>query len=577
MVAVGASAYYRAATFFRLMISAPAIVVPVARRQGAGQSRRRMLALALLSCGIVLAFVLPTPISVYNDPTFQLKALQQYRAGASPTFNTLVMAGPRELSRDTQTWISTWPPGMGTLLLPLLRAGLGIGGALRALAAAAFIVGSLGWAWWISLFDLPRWLQGILVLGWPCVRYANNPLFQYYTESLTYALAPWLLVGAVWLAAQMKKDLNGPRAAGALALGVGLGAAYWLKYSAVFVSVGLLMFFCCRWLRARGDVGSRTSVLLVLVALVPFITLVAGLNLLNRHMGASANYVSETAAVNLSWRNAVDALGFLPLAMADLDSALQYVFFKPSRPLPFDPVWLRILALPVALLILWILLRRRSDDPAVGASRWVTFATMAAIFAVWTLSGTGASHEARHIAAAAMAMVPALLAEARLIWRRAWWLRSAILLVTVVFVFLPMLYGAATVVGKWRRVPRNYETSGPGLYHPSLASLNESATLRILLQDYSPAQDVWYAPDGVTALFLPGRMVIRQADFQPLERLRSEVFRTAVPLRVLVLLPRHFEQDGKGIAIRSSFVQAKQWRKLEVPGCDYIRWAAELQ
>ncbi len=150
------------------------------------------------------------------------------------------------------------------------------------------------------------------------------------------------------------------------------------------------------------------------------------------------------------------------------------------------------------------------------------------------------------------------------------------LLVTIVFVFAPMLYGAVSVVGKWHRVPRNYETTGPRLYHPSLANRDESATVKALLQDYSPGKDVWYAPDGITALFLPRRMVIRQADFQPLEQLRREVFRTSVPLRVLVLLPRHFEQNAKGIAIRSSFVQAKRWEKVEIPGCNYIRWAAEL-
>ena len=551
------------------MISTPAAAVSgaLSRPRCEPSARRtRLLSLALLSCGIVLAFAVPTPITVYNDPTMQLKALQQYRAGISPNFNTVVTASPSELSGNSQSWISTWPPGMGLLLLPLLCTGLTIATALRVLAAAAFVVGSVGWAWWTSLFDLPRWLAAIVVVGWPCLRYANNPLFQYYTESLTYALAPWLLVGAVWLAAQMKQDLTGPRAAGALGLGIGLGAAYWLKYSAVFVSAGLVLFLgCCCFRDRRRAVSFKASVVLLLAALIPFVALVAGLNLLNRHMGASANYVTETARLNISWHSAVDALGFLPLAMADADSALQYLFFKPSRLVPFDPVWLRIVALPEAGLILWIVLRRRTDDLALRASRWVALAAIAVIFAVWTLSGAGASHEARHIAAAAMALVPALLAESRLLWRKPRWFRAVLLLVTLVFVFAPMLYGAASVVGKWRRVPRNYETTGPGLYHPSLANRDESATLKALLQDYSAAKDVWYVPDGITSLFLPGRMLIRQADFQSLEHLRGEVFKTSVPLRVLVLLPSHFEQNGKGIAIRSSFVQAKKWEKIEYP------------
>jgi len=287
------------------MISAPATAAVPGNTLGKSQ-RYRLLGLALLSCGIVLAFSLRTPITVYNDPTFQLKALEQYQAGTSPNFNTLVSANPGELSRSSATWISTWPPGMGMLLLPLLRIGLSLGSAIHVLAAAAFIIGSMGWARWISLFRLPLWLQAILALGFPCVRYANNPLFQYYTESLSYAVVPWLLVGAVWLGAEMKNDLTGARAVGALTLGVGLGAAYGLKYSAVFVSSGLVMFLGSRWWRMRTRASHKPSLLWMLGVLVPFVALVAGLNLVNRQMGATANYASETARLSLSWQNAVD-------------------------------------------------------------------------------------------------------------------------------------------------------------------------------------------------------------------------------------------------------------------------------
>jgi len=533
--------------------------------------------LTLLSCAAVLGLALPTPITVYNDPTAQLKALQQYLAGTSPNFNTLVAAKADDLSRNEARWVSTWAPGMGMLLLPLLRLGLGMSSALRILAAAAFVIGSLGWVRWLLLFDLPQWLLVTLAVGWPWMRYANNPLFQYYTESLTYAIAPWLLVGAVWLARRMEAGVTLQTVLGALCVGLGFGVAYWLKYSGVFLAAGLCAFLCIRGWRQRNSFSRsiRTFAIGLIVA-VPFLLLVAGLNALNRSMGASANYVVETAGRNLSWRNVVDTMGFVPLAMADADSALQYIFFKPSRPQPFDPVWLRVCALPVAILTLWLVFRRRTTDPSLGAARWALLITLCAIFGVWSFS-RGINHEARHIAAPAMALVPAVLAEGILVSQRGRLARKLLLIAAIGFIFAPLAYGAASVIAKSRRVPHGYQTTGVGLYHPALAISNESASLAELLKDYSPDRDVWYAPDGLTALFMPGRMMVRQADFESLEHLRGEVFKTSVPLRVLVLLPRHFEQNGKGVAIRSSFVQAERWEKLEIPGCDDIRWAAELE
>ncbi|HYA95545.1 MAG TPA: hypothetical protein VEC95_04665 [Terriglobales bacterium] len=104
------------------MISAPATAAVPGNTLGKSQ-RYRLLGLALLSCGIVLAFSLRTPITVYNDPTFQLKALEQYQAGTSPNFNTLVSANPGELSRSSATWIALGRPGWGCCCCPCCASG----------------------------------------------------------------------------------------------------------------------------------------------------------------------------------------------------------------------------------------------------------------------------------------------------------------------------------------------------------------------------------------------------------------------------------------------------------------------
>ena len=189
------------------------------------------------------------PQGLYLDPTVQLRALQEYVAGQSPTFNTLVVPAPDDLARDHREWVIWWPPGMGVLLLPLLSAGIPLAIAVRVLAAFCYLCDSVGWALWCAEFRMPRPLSLALAAALPLSHFATTPLFQYYTESFNWAFVPWILLGSLALARLWHKAPQSRLLPGGVLLGSILGFLYWLKYSVVFVTGGVVLFFA--WLTWR--------------------------------------------------------------------------------------------------------------------------------------------------------------------------------------------------------------------------------------------------------------------------------------------------------------------------------------
>jgi hypothetical protein len=188
----------------------------------------RVVVVSLAAVLVVALLTWHTPQSVYMDPAWQLNALRQYVSGQSPNFNTLVQADPQDLSRDHLEWVSQWPPLMGLIILALTRAGISMLLGVRMLALAGLAVGAVGWGLWAERFAVPRWVVYGIAAGTPFVRYANSPVFSYYTEGLAFAMAPWMLLCAERLVRRWALPT-------AVATGVLFGAAYWAKYSLAFV------------------------------------------------------------------------------------------------------------------------------------------------------------------------------------------------------------------------------------------------------------------------------------------------------------------------------------------------------
>jgi hypothetical protein len=486
--------------------------------------------LAVSSALLIVALTWHSPQLMYSDPAWQFKALQQHLAGQSPTFNTLVQPDAADLSRNRYQWISHWPILMGLIVWGLAKCGTGILMAIRILAIAGFVTGAAGWAVWAARFELPDWLLYSIAAGMPFIRYGNNALFTYSAEGLAFALGPWLLVLSVQLASRWSVSL-------ALTAGIVLGAAYWAKYSLAIASLGALLFLFWR-VRWKS-----------LWTAVPCISLILALNLLNRVMGGISSLVTENPLrVDLNWRGVISPFAFVPLAMADLDSLLHYLLLSPGHPLAQAEVVIYAIALPGTLLLLFLLRPKRSEE-WLGVT--LAIVSMISLGALW-LTARSVSFEARHLATAALGLIPVAAASAYRRWpamsRTG---RLTITIAAVVYLAVPVAYGAASVIGKRTRI-----------LPPAIGAL--------------PHADVLYLPNPVAALQVDGREIITWADFEPEWMLKGQAYRTSVPMHVALLLPPHFEQNGKADIIRSSFSQARGWTFEGTSGTYHV-WVAELK
>jgi len=101
--------------------------------------------------------------------------------------------------------------------------------------------------------------------------------------------------------------------------------------------------------------------------------------------------------------------------------------------------------------------------------------------------------------------------------------------------------------------------------------------VRERLLSRTPVDGIWYVPDSISALDLPGRLITDDADFQSLDELKAARYMTSRSLQIRALLIEKFAHDGKGDAIRASFQHVGQWHMELVPGSDYQLWTADLK
>jgi hypothetical protein len=145
----------------------------------------------------------------------------------------------------------------------------------------------------------------------------------------------------------------------------------------------------------------------------------------------------------------------------------------------------------------------------------------------------------------------------------------------LIYIVIPLIYGPISVVGKVIR-NRNYETGPSHLYNPLLTNKSVPLVQTDLLRDFNSISDIWYLTEPYSWLDLPGRAILRQADFIEMNCLKKDRFLTSQSLRVWVLLPSHFEDNRKGQMIRNSFVQANGWERKIFSACKYDVWTTVL-
>jgi hypothetical protein len=507
-----------------------------------------------LSCAVVIAIAMTVSPFVYSDEALQLKALQQYLGGESPSLNQVVTADPSNLTRDVTEWITWWPPGTQLLTWPLVRAGAPIGTAVQVVACTALLLGCLGWARWWRRFELPRSLMVAAAILLPWLRYSSNAAFQYSAEILGFAATPWTLLIALHL-------VEGPeRYARSGLAGVFAGILYWLKYSSVFITASVMAFLCLElWPRRRGVLAAAIA-----GCALPIVVLSA----INRWNGGAANMFTAWHALRLSPDTLVYAIGNPGLMAADADSLLQYLLTNQVHGLWRNRLAVAALGIPAGLTLGWLIFGAERKAERLAAI--TLFVTMAMMVVAW-IGSSAVSFESRHIAGAAIASLPAAIAIARRRWAgfgpasRAW-----IAFCGIAYVCVPWaLYGPMSVATKAVR-QHGYITTGTGLYNPILAASNAQAAMAAARGHCLLPDAVWYIPEPLTSMEFAGRMVITAADFEALEYISALRFHGEVP--VCALMPPKFETNGKGAAIRNSFVDIGSWSHRVVPGAVYDLW-----
>jgi hypothetical protein len=289
------------------------------------------------------------------------------------------------------------------------------------------------------------------------------------------------------------------------------------------------------------------------------------------------NNAAQTARFFPHWQSLVALIANPALAVADADSLWRYLLMHPGHPLTSDPLAIAYVGVLPGLVLLWFVFAamRRPAIMAAPAARLALAlfgVTLLAMMATWTFSDA-ADYEARHVLPASLAVLPVAYVSAANARRRLLAVTMAIL-----FIVVPVLYGAVAVAGKITRLPRTYTVGPSGFYNPLLASMDLAPVERTLVGRYGPVTDVWYIADAATALDFPGRVWTESnLDFVPIKKLAGLHFRTTAPVRLTALLRPTFEAQGKGAVIRAAFAGAGPWRRDTVAGSNYDVWTTVVE
>jgi hypothetical protein len=536
-------------------------------------SRTGLIAVTAISTLFLLLVTWTQPQGINSDPAFQLKAVQQYLDGISPSINHVVLPDSTDISRDRLGWIIWWSPGTNLLAYPLLASGFTIGDAVRVLTAFCLLAGSIGWVWWFSRFKIPALVNLLFALFIAWARFRSNTLFVYTPEILVYASVPWLLLCALQLGKYFRQPQDRLRWAFACAtvLGLLMGGMYILKYAALFISVGAGAYLA---LLLRRNFSWRALLLLAWAGLLCAVP-VGILTVLNQNLGGEANLVATSTGNYFRWETLLHAVANPAMIAGDAFSLWDYLFFNSPALSANSETYLGVVGLLPGLLLIWLALLPSSEDADVLA-RVTFFTSLAIMIVIWSFSDS-VSYEPRHLSAAGLAVLPLLLQQGwRLLKQKRRGVNVLLVAVFFGFVVVPFGYGVVSVAGKVLRTSPNYVTGRSDLYNALLAATNINAVRDDILESVDVENDVLYVTSPVSALDLSGRLIMIHADFTPIEQLRSQQFTSSVPLRVHLLLPTPFEANGKGDVIRGSFPGAGNWTERSIGDSNLILWTADL-
>ena len=569
-----------------------------------------LLVLAITACAAYFAasFV---PYRVDTDIGFQLRSVQQWARGESPSPATLRLPDPADLSRDRLVWSNWWPPGLPFLYAPLVALGLPLGTAVRATSLLLFLVGSAGWLQLSARVELPRWAAVLYALSLLAYGLSLGGAATLRTgDQIAYAAGPWVALLA------LRRSEAAASAGGLFLCGLALGATYWLRYSLFVAALPLLAFVAVRTFTGAADRPQPARLGRIALLGLGFALPVAALLLLN--VAFSDNLTESLTGTRSAWDISRDSasrpfalatsfLGSPGLALFQSDLWLTHLTSFSDRLLPFlrglgngERIVIKsLLAVPLTGLLLWSLLRARRRLP--GPLPSLALVATAGFFLALTAISIGVRYnylgnEAARFAAGFMPMVhPLVLAawltpDLRMPDRR---LDRALGAAILALLAAQVLFSLANFLKNdlYDRRALPYTAASTGLFTPEIARDVPAvqATVAALLR--SPRDAVLVAgPVGWGSAFimwleLPGRVLPVATFYEPLgaryldaASLRgTRPYATRSPLRVVLVVSRTLLEDGWLGKLQARFPQAGQWQTAPTPDAAVVISYSDLE
>ncbi len=567
---------------------------------------RQWQAYALVALLAIAAFSVATlvPYRVGSDTGFQLRGLQQWLRGESPSPGTLRLPDADDLSRDALVWSSWWPPGFPFLYAPLAAMksmGLSLAGALRLTSLLFFLLGAFGWLRFADGLQLSRparllyaaslAVYALTTCGAASLRSADN---------LSFAFAPWLALFVL-------RQASNPRWLALAGTGALLGLGYWVKYTLFLAALSLGGWLALQLATARQGAWTTKARQLTALGLGLLLSVLAMVVLHTWQSGT----VSESATGARTLWQAEDprparplpiALGFLGapgLGLFQSHIWINHLLFFSDRIIPvlrpLDTYHRLLLASAAGVVgtaaLLWTLRRSRSGNRAFSLAVTATgvfFVLLAAASVM--IRYNYLANEPRY----SMAVMPLLHPIVLAAWLAAFGRtsRSGVRVMAAValalFFLMPGAFAAVdfaaneigdrlafrpipSVTGLW--APEISERDLPRVWSSVAALLRSPRDIVVVAAPAGTGESflMWLEVPGrvlpITTFSLPlGGSYLRAADLRDTGPLTS-----SLPLRVVLVTSCSLEEGGWRARLQARFPQAQTWTQAPpVPGANVV-------
>lgn len=489
----------------------------------------------VLTVGYTIAGAIVRP-NMYSDSGWGF--VGWYTHDRASSFNHSLGPDHSDISREVESFMSTWTPGQHMLPGLVEDLGMSLGLAIIVVVAIFSVLGLFGWFALYRAFGFSVRTTSVALAIVACTRFFNLSFTNYSGgEVLLFGVAPWFTLMA-WRLRELRWSAVLPLVAGTAVL-------VFAKLTGLIVGAAVVggAAVCGDEAWRRWDTVRKLVVAGVAIALMGAIFYFTWYT-----RGATAASIPAEAhrdGLLFYVSFGVGSLWSSALSLLDLSN---YLFLNPGRQIlqSGDAVAYAFFPLAVATYaITWMRLRH-----GYGEYLGFTYSISAAIFVFFLLmwlTGASISFEERHF------RIPSLLLFVGVVQAftasRSWLMRIAFVAVAG----LACIYGITSFAT--RTVANSHYPMGDRGFRQINASAEAVAFIRTIdLAGPDTKKTLIFLPSPEIALEVRNaRSWSNHADFDSLETLRSQVYRGRVD-RLYVFLQKRLLSSGKADAILRSFV-----------------------